>query len=98
MSNGNISNYVDPDDLFSDTRMSFGDHLEELRTHLWRALAGFLIGLVFGFFVCPIVLDFIKAPVEQQLMQFYRNRVTKFEKQLESGEKAALLLNEPKDL
>jgi sec-independent protein translocase protein TatC len=86
------------DDMFSDTRMSFGDHLEELRSHLWRALTGFAVGLCLGFFASPTVLDFIKAPVEQQLMQFYRNRVHRFEKQLETGEKTAQLLNEPKSL
>jgi len=37
MSNGS----PDPDDFFSETRMTFGDHLEDLRRHLWRAVAGF---------------------------------------------------------
>jgi len=32
--------YNDSEDMFADTRMSFGDHIEELRTHLLRALAG----------------------------------------------------------
>src|SRR5207253_57893 len=32
------------------TRMSFGDHLEDLRTHLWRAIKGFFIIMV-GVFV-----------------------------------------------
>ena len=27
----------DPDDMFKDTRMSFGDHIEDLRAHLMRA-------------------------------------------------------------
>jgi sec-independent protein translocase protein TatC len=31
----------DPDDMFADTRMSFGDHIEELRRCLWRAIIGF---------------------------------------------------------
>jgi Tat protein translocase TatC len=34
------------EDMFADTRMSFGDHLEDLRTHLWRAISGFLIIMV----------------------------------------------------
>jgi len=29
--------------------MSFGDHIEDLRTHLLRALKGFVIGMVLGF-------------------------------------------------
>jgi sec-independent protein translocase protein TatC len=38
------------EDMFADTRMSFGDHLEDLRTHLWRAIKGFVIIMV-GVFV-----------------------------------------------
>jgi Tat protein translocase TatC len=38
------------EDMFADTRMSFGDHLEDLRTHLWRAIKGFFIIMV-GVFV-----------------------------------------------
>ena len=28
------------EDFFRDTRMSFGDHLDELRTRMWRAIKG----------------------------------------------------------
>src|SRR5262249_54018285 len=76
------------EDLFADTRMPFGDHLEELRWRLWRAVAGFgLIGfLVFtldfvGFVtgtpvgVAKPVKDFIARPVEEELAKFYRRRV-----------------------
>ena len=42
---------ADPDDLFADTRMTFGEHIEELRWHLWRAILGFLIALVASFFI-----------------------------------------------
>jgi sec-independent protein translocase protein TatC len=46
MSNGIIR---DPDDFFEDTRMSFGDHIEVLRAHLWRAIAGLVFCLFIGF-------------------------------------------------
>src|SRR5260370_31047943 len=36
--------------MVGDARMSFGDHLEDLRTHLWRAIKGFFIIMV-GVFV-----------------------------------------------
>jgi sec-independent protein translocase protein TatC len=39
----------DPDDFFQETRMSFGDHIEELRVHLWRAIAGLGFCLIIGF-------------------------------------------------
>src|SRR5260370_20190266 len=38
------------EDMFADTRMSFGDHLEDLRTHLWRAIYWFFLMIV-GVFV-----------------------------------------------
>src|SRR5436305_11269462 len=46
MSNGIIR---DPDDFFSETRMSFGDHIEELRGYLWRAIGGLILCLFIGF-------------------------------------------------
>ncbi len=51
-------NYDYPDDIFADTRMSFGDHIEELRKHLLRAIYGFLVVLVGG-----LVLDFVGEQV-----------------------------------
>src|SRR5262245_32148857 len=72
MSNGQP--YQDPEDMFADTRMSFGDHLEELRTHLWRALSGFGVAMVLAIFVAYPVLRFIAAPVEKQLDIFYQKR------------------------
>jgi sec-independent protein translocase protein TatC len=61
----------DPEDYFADTRMSFGDHLEELRMHLWKAIAGFAIALFLSFFVGKAVLRFIAAPVEQELQAYW---------------------------
>jgi sec-independent protein translocase protein TatC len=65
----------DPDDFFADTRMSFGDHIEELRAHLLRAIYGFVIALVFSFFIGRPVLKFITAPVEDKLHEYYDRRV-----------------------
>src|SRR2546421_163340 len=71
MSNGKASTYIDPEDMFKDTRMSFGDHLEDLRTHLWRAIKGFIIAMVFALFIGKYAVQFITAPVEEQLHRFY---------------------------
>jgi sec-independent protein translocase protein TatC len=51
-------NHDYPDDIFADTRMSFGDHIEELRKHLLRAIYGFLVVLIGG-----LVLDFVGEQV-----------------------------------
>jgi sec-independent protein translocase protein TatC len=68
MSNGNPP---DPDDFFAETRMSFGDHIEELRVHLWRAIYGFGIAVFASIFIGHIVVDYITAPVKQQLREYY---------------------------
>lgn len=62
------------EDMFADTRMSFGEHIEELRSHMLRAIYGFLTALVVGFFVAPYVLDVIQAPVREQLREFHAQR------------------------
>src|SRR5262249_1483937 len=68
----------DPEDLFRDTRMSFGDHIEELRTHLLRALWGFAVGMIFGFWpLAPIVLRLIVDPLDDQLYQFEKRKLDK---------------------
>jgi len=55
----------DPDDFFAETRMSFGDHIEELRRHLWRAIAGLGFCLVIGF-----VLDAVGYYTEWRLGRY----------------------------
>jgi sec-independent protein translocase protein TatC len=66
----------DPEDMFNDTRMSFGDHIEELRTHLIRAIYGFVIGMIIS--IWPLgtyVMRIIVAPVEDQLAEFELRQV-----------------------
>ncbi len=79
------------EDIFADTRMSFGDHLDELRTRMWNALKGLLFCLVVAFILDGIgstmgwkefgvgkpVLDIIKSPVEDQMNNFYDERAWK---------------------
>jgi sec-independent protein translocase protein TatC len=72
----------DPEDLFADTRMSFGDHLEDLRLHLWRAIQGFLVAMVLSFVIGkPAMYVLIIRPVEQQLDAYYREYKEKRAKQ-----------------
>jgi len=63
---------IDPDDLFAETGMSFGDHLEELRHYLWRAVIGFIIAMLVSLLIGkPVLYVFIIRPVEKQLQDFY---------------------------
>lgn len=77
--------FADSDDYFSSTRMSFGDHLEDLRKHLIRAGLGFAICFFLSFFIGQYVLGIIKAPVESQLRTYREEQVIKMEKRLEDG-------------
>ncbi len=92
MSNG----VPDPDDFFAETRMSFGDHIEELRLHLWRAIIGFCVALFFSFFIGKPVLRFISAPVEEQLAVFYKNRQKTIEEEKDKQEEL-VKANNPTD-
>ena len=38
-----------PDDIFKESRMSFGDHIEELRTRMILALKWLILFMVIGF-------------------------------------------------
>jgi sec-independent protein translocase protein TatC len=88
--------YDYPDDLFKDTRMSFGDHIEDLRRHLLLAIYGFAICLGIGFVLDGIgsatglpvglglpALELIKAPVEGAVQDFYDRRVWDIEDKLD---------------
>jgi sec-independent protein translocase protein TatC len=86
----------DPDDIFADTRMSFGDHIEELRSRLIKALIGLVICLFAGFILDAIgqgagwpnfgvgrpMLRIIVDPVESQVRDFYAMRTEKSRKRL----------------
>ncbi|MFO0851440.1 MAG: twin-arginine translocase subunit TatC [Gemmataceae bacterium] len=77
-----------PDDIFADTRMSFGDHIEELRKHLLRAIYGLLVVLLGGIGLDALgeylnikslgvgrpMLEVIIEPAESQVRAFYARR------------------------
>jgi sec-independent protein translocase protein TatC len=94
------SNHHDEDDMFKDSRMSFGDHIEELRTHLWRAIMGLVICMFIGFVLDQIgdaldrpwigigkpAMGIIKAPVEKALNEFYDRRLQRLERESKGRE------------
>lgn len=63
-------------DLFDETTMSFGDHLEELRACLWKALIGLVIGVIGGLFVSPWLVRTIQGPIEAELKAYYEPEKT----------------------
>lgn len=78
-----------PDDIFADTRMSFGDHLEELRQRMITALKWLIFFMIIGFVLDGIgtaignprigigrpVMVAITEPVKQQVNDFYNRRI-----------------------
>jgi sec-independent protein translocase protein TatC len=84
--------YSYPDDIFAESRMSFGDHIGELQIRLKRALYGLVLVLLGGFLLDSLgqemgwdnvglgrpMLRFIKEPFEAQVRDFYRKRNDRF--------------------
>ncbi|MCS7167222.1 MAG: twin-arginine translocase subunit TatC [Gemmatales bacterium] len=61
----------DPEDMFADTRMTFGEHLEDLRQHLWRAIWSFVIAVLVSFLFANYILRIIQDPVEKALIDYH---------------------------
>jgi len=80
------ADFLDSDDYFASSRMSFGDHLEDLRKHLIRAGIGFAICFFLSFFIGQHVLGLIKAPVEKQLKTYRDEQAAKMEKRRDVGD------------
>lgn len=74
------------EDLFAESTMSFGDHLEELRICLWRAViwlaGGFLVGLCLGGYVVAYVQKPLNAALEKYYLDQATRRVQQDEKEL----------------
>jgi sec-independent protein translocase protein TatC len=66
-------------DLFQQSTMTFGQHLEELRTCLFRSILGLVVGCGVGLlpWVCNPVVRFIKTPVENALRVYYQDQAEK---------------------
>ncbi len=65
---------VPNDDLFKETTMSFGEHLEELRVSLFRAMAGLVGGTVIALLIAHLVVDAIQGPLKKALDTYYLDK------------------------
>jgi sec-independent protein translocase protein TatC len=87
------------DDIFAESRMSFGDHIEELRKYLLRAIYGLLIALFGGLLLDYIgqqldipwlgvgrpTLKLIIEPAQKEMEDFLRRRNLRAGKVLEKA-------------
>jgi sec-independent protein translocase protein TatC len=58
------------EDIFKDSTMTFGEHLEELRVCLFRSVAGLFVGLLVGLAVGKYVVQFIQTPLTHALEKY----------------------------
>lgn len=73
------------EDLFEETRMSFGEHLEELRAVLVRALIGVGVGFAIGLWQASNVVGFIQTPLKEAIQQYNKTRAEKQIKAVNDG-------------
>lgn len=60
-----------PDEsLFEETKMSFGDHIEELRIRLFKAVIGIVIGFAIGLYFSPMVVEQLQVPLKNSISEF----------------------------
>ena len=62
------------DDLFAETSMSFGEHLEELRLCFIRSIISIAIGTLLGFAVGADVVRYIQLPVQRSLDAYHEQQ------------------------
>jgi len=62
------------EDLLEKTKMSFSEHLEELRAALFKSLIAILGGTLVGLFFGWAVVDYIQTPLREALDTYYRNQ------------------------
>lgn len=62
-------------DLFDDTTMTFGEHLEVLRVHVWRALIGLILGVIVSLFFGDTVIKILKSPIDEALRRHNKPNV-----------------------
>ncbi|MCA9042376.1 MAG: twin-arginine translocase subunit TatC [Planctomycetaceae bacterium] len=58
-------------DLFEESSMSFGEHLEILRIHLIRALIGLVLACCVTFFYGQELVQYISEPIKAALREHY---------------------------
>lgn len=68
------------EDLFQETTMTFGEHLEELRIALFKAVIGLALGVLLGLPLGKWVVGVIEHPLSKALGTFYEKKsVSDFE-------------------
>lgn len=68
----------EPDEsLFENTKMTFGEHLEELRVALFKSLMGLGVGMLLGMLAANSVVRQIQGPLTSALETYYTKKAVK---------------------
>src|SRR5262245_1535216 len=73
-----MADQYDEDDLFKHTSMTFGEHLEELRSCLLKAVLALGLGFGIGLLVAPWIVQVIQSPLERALEEYYANEAIEY--------------------
>lgn len=57
-------------DLFDDSTMTFGEHLEVLRIHLWKAIIGLTAAVIVTLFFGQSIVAVVRRPIDRALMRY----------------------------
>jgi sec-independent protein translocase protein TatC len=59
------------EDLFQDSTMTFGEHLDELRGALLKGVVALVVGAAFGLWFGIKFIDVVKAPLQKAITNYY---------------------------
>ena len=77
---------LSPPDEMDDTKMSFGEHLEELRAALWKAVLALFMGFLVGLLVGGEMVKFVQKPLMEGLEQLrMEQKQRRYEQALPEG-------------
>ncbi len=77
------------EDLFENTKMTFGEHLDELRRALIKAIAALVVGFLIALLFAGSLVDYVQTPLRAELYDYYTNRAAKQYQQFLAEQRAA---------
>jgi sec-independent protein translocase protein TatC len=59
------------EDLFESSKMTFGEHLDELRATLVKSILSFVIGFLIALIFAGRLVDYVQTPLRSALKEYY---------------------------
>jgi len=85
------------EDLFESTKMTFGEHLDELRRALVKSVIALVVGFLVGLIFAGDLIAYMQTPLKAGLKEYYINQTAK-EYRAYLQQQANLGMAVPKDL